>query len=770
MVLKKAHILVRGLVQGVGFRPFIYRIATNNQLNGHVLNLGDAGVEIVVEGSEKNILKFINEISLKKPSIAKIESIDTRWEKYEGNYKKFVISESDEKKLTIRSVIPTDISICDLCITDISRTSRWRDYPFTSCAECGPRFTMIKKLPYDRENTSMAVFPLCKQCQSEYDDPDDRRYDAQGITCPICGPNLELRDNTDKIIHGDPLRSVAKLLNEGSIIAIKGIGGFHIAVNASNENIVTELRKRRKRPYQPFAVMSYSVNEIRKFASVSKIEEELLKNIYHPIVTLRKSPNYTLSESVSPGLDTIGVMLPYTGIHHLLMKYFSGDALVMTSGNYPGKPIFIDNVAAIQELSHIVDYYLIHNREIVNRCDDSVIKVVNEQPMFMRKSRGYAPSAINTPWDNGSVNVMAVGGEYNITGSIHIKDRLITTQHIGDASELETLEYLKTAFNYILKLYDINKFDIIAHDANPSFLTTRYAHELASEYGASTIPIQHHHAHMASLMLDHGLMKDENIVFIAIDGVGQGTDGMAWGGEIFVGGYQNFERVAHLKYQPMPGGDACAYYPARMLAATLSSIMSDSEIINFFNNKYVNYLNNKEEELKVILKQVKNNNVLKTSSMGRLLDTIAVLLEICAKRTYEGEPPMRLESLANGGQERNITLRLPISQNKGKIILDTSEFIRSIIEIMGSNGKPDIALAVHTILGRTLGSIASSICDEYGLKSIGVGGGSAINSILSQKIKESIERHNKNFLTYRCIPCGDEGTSCGQAISASART
>jgi hydrogenase maturation protein HypF len=768
--LKKAHILIRGLVQGVGFRPFIYKIAIDNNLSGYVLNLGDAGVEVVVEGLDEKISKFINEITLKKPSVAKIESIETRWGSYEGNYKEFLIAKSDEKKLTVRSVIPTDLSICDLCITDISRNSRWKLYPFTSCAQCGPRFTVIKKLPYDRENTSMAKFPFCKYCQSEYDDPTDRRYDAQGITCPICGPKLELQDNANKIIDGNPLENAAKLLEEGSIIAIKGIGGFHIAVDASNENTVVELRTRRKRPYQPFAVMSYSLNLVKKYASVSKAEEDLLTNIYHPIVSLRKSNGFYLSESVSPGLDTVGVMLPYTGIHHLLMKYFSGDALVMTSGNYPGKPIFIENLEAIHELRHIVDYYLIHNRDIVNRCDDSVIKVVNGRPTFIRKSRGYAPSTIITPWDNTPTNVMAVGGEYNITGSIQVKDRLITTQHIGDANELETLDYLKTAFNYILKLYDINKLDIIAHDANPSFLTTRYAHELATEYGAHAIPIQHHHAHMTSLMVDHGLGKEEDIAFIAIDGVGYGTDGMAWGGEIFIGGYKDYKRVAHLKYQPMPGGDACAYYPARMLAATLSSIMSDSEVIDFFSNKYINYLNNKNEELNIILKQVKNNRVLKTSSMGRLLDTIAVLLEICGKRTYEGEPPMRLESIANAGHPRNITLRLPLSQREGKIILDTSEFIRSIIEKMNSNSKYDIAYEAHSILGRTLGSVACSICDEYGLKTIGLGGGSAINSLLSHEIQESIEQNNKNFLTYRSIPCGDGGTSCGQAISASART
>jgi len=451
------------------------------------------------------------------------------------------------------------------------------------------------------------------------------------------------------------------------------------------------------------------------------------------------------------------------------LNKFDGPALVMTSGNYPGKPISISNSEAISGLGTIVDYFLVHNREIVNRCDDSVIKVVNNRPLFIRKSRGYAPSTIVTPWGSSPSNVVAVGGEYNLTGSIFVNDRLITTQHIGDAIELETIEYLKSAINYILKLYDINHIDIIAHDSNPTFLTTRVAHELADQYRASTKAIQHHHAHMSSIMIDNGLSQQESIAFIAIDGVGYGTDGMAWGGEIFVGGYHNFRRAAQLKYQPMPGGDICSYYPARMLAAILSSTMSDSEVIDFFNNKYVNYLNKKENELNIILKQAKNDKVLKTSSMGRLLDSIAVLLDICHQRTYEGEPPMKLESIANKGSPHNVTLRLPISQIRDKYVLDTSELMLSIIENMKNYNKFDIAYEAHKILGQTIGNVACSICDEYNLKTIGLGGGSAINYLLSHYIEESIKNNNKNFITYRTIPCGDEGISCGQAASATAK-
>lgn len=760
---------MRGLVQGVGFRPFIYRIAIKNRLKGYVLNLGDAGVEISVEGSDEDLTNFIEDIASKKPSVAQIESIETKWEKYEGKYEKFEIAKSNEKKLTVRSVIPTDLSICDLCITDISRCSRWKDYAFTSCAQCGPRYTMITELPYDRKNTSMNSFPFCDHCKSEYEDPNNRRHDAQGISCPICGPKLELYDANGNQLDDDPISTSAKLLKEGSIIAVKGIGGFHIAVDATNEKPVSELRLRRKRPYQPFAVMSSCIDDIREYAIINDIEQHLLNNIYRPIVSLMKSNNYSLSNSVSPGLDTIGVMLPYTGIHHLLLKHFKKPALVMTSGNYPNRPIFINNAEAMSGLRMIADYFLIHNKDIVNRCDDSVIKVVNNQPLFIRKSRGYAPSTMITPWDNSPKTVLAVGGEYNLTGSIFVKDRLITTPHIGDAIELDTINYLKNSLDYILKLYDITNIDIIAHDMNPAFLTTRLAQELAISLGARTQAVQHHHAHMASIMIDNELSQQDSIVFIAIDGVGYGTDGMAWGGEIFVGNYNEFNRVAQLKYIPMPGGDVCSYYPARMLAATLSTFMSDSEVIEFFNNKYVNYLNKKDNELNVILKQVKNNNIIKTSSMGRLLDSVASLLELCQKRTYEGEPPMRLESAANKGRPDNITLRLPVSQDRDKYILDTSELMSSIIDNINDANKFDIAYEVHKVLGQALGNVACSICDEYGLKTIGLGGGSAINSLLSQHIKKSVDDNIKNFMTYRTIPCGDGGTSSGQAASASSK-
>lgn len=766
-MLKRAHIYVRGLVQGVGFRPFIYNIAIKNHLSGYVLNLGDAGVEIVAEGEISDIMNFIKDIYEKKPNVSRIDSLDHEIMEYRNEFKNFIIAKSDERKITLKSVIPVDVSICDACITDIYENKRYLNYPFTSCAQCGPRFTILEKLPYDRENTSMKDFPLCENCKREYCDPSDRRYDAQGITCPICGPNLSLLSNNGEVLENDPIKMTAKLLSEGAIIAIKGIGGYHIAVDAKNEKAVNELRKRRKRPSQPFAVMCRSLDKITKFAKVNEIEKNLLLSIYRPIVLLKKSNLYDLAPSVAPGLDTIGVMLPYTGIHLLLLDNFHNDALIMTSGNYPGSPIAIDNQSAKNNLNKIVDYYLIHNRNIVNRCDDSVIRVNENNPVFLRRSRGFSPSYLDMKWDIKDNLVLSLGGEFNVTSSLFTKDRLITTQHIGDAFELDTLDYLLNTIDYFIKVYKLSTPQIIAHDFNLSFQTSRLAKRLSNELNARSVAVQHHHAHLAALMAENNLPKNEEIIAIAIDGVGLGDDSNSWGGEILLGNYRSYRRVAHLKQQPMPGGDLCAYYPARMLAAILSSVLDKEEIKTLFNKKFVSYLKYGLDELDVLLKECNSDSVHKTSSMGRLLDAISLLLGVASYRTYEGEPPMKLEALANSGAPGNVDLCLTTYENNGKIIFDTSDFMLNILEKMEKNKKSDVAYEVHKTLATKLAEVACAIGEKEGISTIGLTGGSAVNGILFSYIKKTINQNNKNFIFHKMYPCGDGCISVGQAAVAS---
>jgi len=763
----RARLFVRGLVQGVGFRPFIRNLAVSCSLKGHVLNLGDAGVEVLVEGDAVNISSFVDEMVRKKPIVANIESIERNDEPFVGNLKTFTIEKSNELRLTVKSVIPTDLGICDACITDTYKPGRWKGYPFTSCAQCGPRFTMIDKLPYDRHNTSMVDFSLCPDCKREYDAPVDRRYDAQGISCSACGPKLSLVDKKGVAVDGDPLTTTSKLLSEGKIIAIKGVGGFHIAVDPFNELSLRELRHRRRRPTQPFAVMSRSLDNITKFAKVNSVERTLLSSVFKPIVVLRLNPSYRFAESVAPGLDSIGVMLPYTGLHLLLLDSFKKDALVMTSGNYPGKPINISNNAAIKDLVEIVDYYLLHNRKIINRCDDSVTKVVDTHPLFLRRSRGYSPSYLKIPWDAGEDAIISSGGEFNVTGSVLVKDRVITTQHIGDMNELETLDYLSNSIRYILNIYNISKITKIAHDLNPAFQTTRLAKDLANSYGAKPIPIQHHHAHFAALLAEHHMPLDAQMIGITIDGVGFGYDGSAWGGEIFYGGYSKIERTAHLKSQPMPGGDLCAYYPSRMLASVLSETMSDEEIFKLYRYKYARHLRHGLNELEIILKQAKDKNTVKTSSLGRILDAIAAALDICYIRTYDGEPPMRLESIANLGNPDALALELKVDFINNQYVFDTSKLLYDILEKIKTNKIADIAYASHKAIATSLANIACEMSDHYSTPYIGLTGGCATNAILFRHIQKIIENNNKKILIHTNYPCGDGCISLGQAIVAS---
>lgn len=770
MGVRRAHLYIRGSVQGVGFRPFIYSLATSKGLCGFVSNLADAGVEVVVEGDESALKEFIEDIPKKKPSVSRIDEIEITWSEPSYDFSGFRISESQERIISVRSVIPVDLGICDLCITEIIGESRYSGYPFTSCAQCGPRFTMIRKLPYDRVNTSMGAFPFCPECLREYLDPKDRRYDAQGFACPQCGPKLTLLDASGKKVESkDPICSAAELLLEGSIVAIKGIGGFHLAVNALDESSVSELRRRRRRPKQPFAIMSLSIEKIKHFAEVGAADAQLLLSPARPIVLMKKSDAYNLADSVAPGLNFIGVMLPYTGIHLLLLRAFQKEALVMTSANYPGRPMIIDEKTALTELNGVADYFLIHNREIVNRCDDSVIKSLGADSVFLRKSRGYSPSYLRVGWSVGNKYILGLGGELNNNASLFVKDQIITTQHIGDVDELETLDFMKNAITFIEKTYDLKKPDVIACDMNPAFLTRRYAEELSEEVGSSLIHVQHHHAHAAALMAENGIGLDERILAIVIDGAGYGLDGNSWGGEIIVAGYSDFTRVAHLEPHAMPGGDMCAYYPARMLASILSSTMSNSDVEKLLENNANKYFKHGIEELRIVLKQCKEPGALKTTSLGRLLDALSVALDVCWLRTYEGEPPMRLESLALSGNPGEIELMLEYVRENGVYVFKTGKLVNEIFDIKNRFSNKDIAFALHKCIGNSLAEVACLLAEQYDIETIGLTGGAAANILIYNSIKSKVLKNNKKFINHKNYPCGDGCVSLGQSLVASSR-
>jgi len=736
-----AKIKVNGIVQGVGFRPFIYRIASHLNLKGYVLNLGDAGVEIEVEGSKEEIEKFIEFLKDKKPPLAKIDEIKVKWAD-ERKYKRFEIRKSKEEKREGISIIPPDISICQECIEDMEKQERRRNYFFTTCTNCGPRFTIIKKLPYDRCNTTMDEFEMCEECYAEYTNPSNRRYHAQTIACKNCGPQIFLKWD-EKIFEGEEaIWKATNLLNNGKIVAIKGIGGYHLACLADEKGrAVRKLRSILGRPQKPFALMARDIKMIEGIAFINDKEKDMLLSYIKPIVLLEKKEELPY---VAPGLHNYGVMLPYTGLHFLLFKKISCP-LVMTSANLPGRPIIYSE----EEIENIgVDAILFYNRKIWQRCDDSIVKFIGKQPVLIRRSRGFVPTAIKI---DGATNILATGAEENVVACLLKDGHAFLSQYIGHLQHLETFEFFKEAINHLAGLISFTP-EAIACDLHPNFLTTKFAEEMAEEKNLPLFRVQHHHAHVAKVMAEHSLKE---AIGIAIDGFGYGNDGMAWGGEILYSNIAEYERLCHLQYHAMPGGDAATKYPLRMLAGILGKEVEDFLIER---SKVFPY---GEKEVEVILKQARNAKI-KTSSCGRLLDAIAALLDICHVMHYEGEAAMKLESVARKGKD--VLHIKPVI--KGNVI-ETRYLLQQIFENRNKIRKEDLAYSAEEYIANSLAMAAIQKAEEMGIKNIVVAGGCAYNEHITLRIKEKVEKEGMNFFINKLLPCGDGGISFGQAAVAS---
>ncbi len=741
---KKAVIEISGTVQGVGFRPFVYRSAGSLGITGQVKNLGDAGVEIIAEGNEESIKKLVEKIKKEKPVNAGIESIRVRWTGYSPKHKDFRIVHSDGTGLGGK-IIP-DYGICDACLKEVRKKSdrRYR-YPLISCTDCGPRFTVLQKMPLDRKNTSYKKFAPCTRCEHEYSDPENRRFYAQTIACPVCGPDYSLLDSVGRN-SPRPIETAIQKLKEGQILAIKGVGGMHLACLTKNDTAVSELRNRRQRPSQPFAVMA-SLEMIRKFAQVSRMEEALLTSKEKPIVVLRKSAGYGLSDHAAPGLENIGVMLPYTALHHLLFARIN-EPLIMTSANPRGEPMIKDNREILKNKA--ADYYLLHDLRIMNRCDDSVIKIVNGRPAFIRRSRGYVPRPVKLENPDGKT-VLALGAGENVSFCLLKGNDAFLSQHIGNTENLRTMEYLQEAIENFIRLIP-SRIDAIACDLHPSFNTTKQAAQLGEKYGVPVTRVQHHHAHLLSLAGEHVL---EKLVGICCDGVGYGTDGKAWGGEVFTLRDKEIKRIGHLKEQSMPGGDLAAHYPARMAAGILYGAYSYDELQNILSDLYYKH---GKKEMEIVLAQLENGiNVQKTTSTGRVLDAAASLLGVCHYRTYEGEPAMKLEAAGRGGKD----LHFPVVTKKG--ILDTSALLKEVVEAKKEHKTRDIAYSLETALARGLARIAVTAAQKDRISTIGVSGGVAYNDVFVRAVAEYVKRSELGFVQNERVPCGDGGISYGQA-------
>ena len=824
--METKQILVEGIVQGVGFRPFVYRIATEASLNGYVRNLGNV-VEIILQGSHQNMEEFLFNLQNKLPPIAKINNIETRDlneedEKY-GDYSDFVIRESADD-FAGTSVIPPDVAICDNCLEEINDPQNRRyKYPFNACTDCGPRFTVIEKVPYDRDNTTMEDFPLCDECEIEYTNPLDRRYHAEAACCEDCGPSLKLLKNTCndgedsgsaiEIDCEDPLKETARLLDEGKILAIKGIGGTHLVANVKIKETVDLLRQRLGRKSQAFAVMSPDIETIKTFAVMSKEEEKTLNSKERPIVILKKSEGYDFADSVSPDLHNIGVMLPYAPLHHLLFNETDTPAYIMTSANVPGEPMMITNEEIVKNLSKIADYYLVHNRRILNRCDDSVVRFRNDELAFIRRSRGYTPEPydlsgkytyLNEEFDN--LNILALGPELDVTFTIIKNSKAYVSQHIGNTNKYRTYQFLKEAIEHMMQITKTDSFDLIACDMHPQFFTTQLAREYAEKYDCPLIQVQHHHAHGVSLINDHVLNKTDldektsaemeisqdyeksellenpgEMIIIASDGVGYGDDGGAWGGEILYTDIKSYKRMASLMPQKMPGGDLCTKYPARMLAAILSNPNSDYErdkygeenVQELMERNYLDAFPHGKMEIASLFKQIERNlNVGINTSTGRCLDSIAAALNICSERSYEGEAPMKLESAAFNYLKMNDLDKLNdypiiIKDHDDRRVLDTTAILRYVIDKLEEGediGR--IAAAGQEAVSIGLAKIAIEAARDCGIDTVGVTGGTFYNEAITAHIKDCIENAGLKFIQHTNSCPGDGSVSLGQAIVA----
>jgi len=780
-VKQRAVVHVTGIVQGVGFRPFVYRVAKSLSLIGYVLNLGDAGVEIVVEGTEKQIKELISIVKNDLPSISRIDTLDIEWAPAENTFSDFLIHKSS----LIRNddaipVLPPDIAICNDCIVDLlDPQSRWYQYGFTSCATCGPRYSTITDLPYDRPNTTMIDFPLCDTCNTGYTNPLDRRYHAQTTACDTCGPRYRLVDrNAQSVTDDNPIEAIAKLIDDGAIAALQGIAGTHIATKTSDAKPIEILRDRKNRFQRPFALMVKDRDVLKKLVNINKLEERILTSWRRPIVLASRRFDSdvlpliqdSVLDMIAPGLDSIGVMLPYAPMHHLLFKYSKEPAFVMTSANPTGMPMYIDPEVIMRELGSIADYFLLHDRRIHQRADDSVVKLTSEEnPVFIRRARGYVPEPLvfNGPWK--SLRVLGLGPEEKATGALAKSGRIYLTQYIGDTNQVENIEFLSQAIDHMKHLLNISKLDGVACDLHPEFLSTELAERISSECAIPLSRVQHHHAHLSSLIVDSLIPSNNRIVCITADGYGYGEDGTAWGGEILVGGLKDYERKGGLITQDYTGGDLSAIYSSRAFLGIVGDELEHEKILQILGPAEISPSQKITLDMLDILVKASDNriNIVKSTSAGRVLDSVAVALGICTQNSYDGECPMKLEAIA---RRSDIQLEREFIKSDYGRVLDTTHLLLQIIELRGKGlSRSELAYAAQQSIGQGLSEIACEVAQDEGILHVGFSGGVAVNRIITKAVVNHIQENKLVPILHSFVPPGDGGISVGQVATAAAR-
>lgn len=747
------RIVIKGTVQGVGFRPFVYRLAGIHKITGSVLN-SSHGVIIEAEGEDGKVNAFIHAVKEHPPTLSEINDFKTTRLPPAG-FTTFEILKSRPDQAN-EVLIPPDVGTCTACAREIlDPEDRHYQYPFTNCTNCGPRFTIIEEVPYDRPGTSMKTFNMCDDCASEYNNPIDRRFHAQPVACPSCGPRIQIRDKKGILVSDDNnwLELVWEVLREGKILALKSLGGFHLVCDARNEKAINTLRFRKERKAKPFAVMCKDVKTVRKYCIVHKDESRFLTSPQAPIVILKKRERFSLPEALAPGLTSLGVMLPYTPLHLLL---FSGhfDILVMTSGNYSELPLVKDNENAIDELYDIADYFLFHNRDIINRCDDSLIQVIDGEVNFFRRSRGYTPQPITVIREKTSPVILGIGGEMKNSFCILKQNQAFISQYIGEIDTVEGERNLFESLSGFQKLIGV-KPEIVVCDAHPDYASSAIARKIPAK---NHVEVQHHHAHFASCMAENNI-NNEDAIGIILDGTGYGTDGNIWGFEIFTGNYLAFKRMFHLAYAPLPGGEMAIRQPWRTAC---------SYLITFLRSKAGDYAKKlfPDQNIDIIEQMIaKDFNSPLSCGCGRLFDAISAILGVCQENTYEGQAAIELGEIALKSPEKDLKESYPYAITGDTIL--PGEILEGIIkDTMNGIFAETVSAKFHNTLVNIICDTTGRTSAHTGLKKVMLSGGTWHNEYLLRATIKTLRMEGFQVCFHRHVPTNDGGIALGQAMIA----
>ncbi len=777
---------ITGIVQGVGFRPFVYNLAQRHHLTGWVRNTS-AGVDIEVDGENVELRDFVEHLKAELPPLARLDSIRVT-ERPASGFEQFEILHSEAVEGAFQPISP-DVAVCPDCLREMNDPNdrRYR-YSFINCTNCGPRFTIIQDIPYDRPKTTMSVFEMCEDCRAEYEDPSNRRFHAQPVACPKCGPKIWLEEfplrHTGKRtvlinVGEDGLQRARRHLAEGKILAVKGLGGFHLACDATNPAAVAELRRRKLRVDKPFAVMMPNYTTVKRHCHISDAERALLESPAHPIVLLRRRSISKIAREVAPGQRTIGVMLPYTPLHFLLLEKTKDfpEALVMTSGNLSEEPICTDNVEARTRLADLADAFLMHDRDIHIRTDDSVVRVIRPQPALpagssvsgthktsmtdtlslntypLRRSRGYSPFPVRLPWDVPPL--LAAGAELKNTFCLTNGNYAFLSHHIGDLENYETLQSFEQGIAHFEKLFRVRP-SAIAYDLHPNYLATRYALERAERENIPTFGIQHHHAHIAALMAEHGLDGSHPLIGVSFDGTGYGVDGNIWGGEFLIADYAHFERAAHLEYFPLPGGDAATRRPSRTALGLLHALGID------WDDALPTHADLCYEDRTAIRIQLERHlNSPLTSSMGRLFDAAVALAGVRQQVNYEAQAAIEFEALADPDETGQYEFSHPSSVISARPAIE-----QLIADVLAGVPVSKISARFHNGVAEMVKAVCLRLSDQYDIAEVALSGGVWQNMFLLRKTLALLEREGFTVYIHSQVPANDGGLALGQAAIA----